>query len=63
MPHAVLVQSLEASSGHGRPVGCCTQQGVFVSPHHGPWVERRTWKPDGSFCLFAGLYRGCQFCF
>lgn len=38
MPHAVPVQSLEASSGHGRPVGCCTQQGVIVSLHHGPRV-------------------------
>lgn len=38
MPHPVPVQSLEASSGHGRPVGCCAQRGVIVSLHQGPWV-------------------------
>lgn len=38
MPHPVPVQSLEASSGHGRPVGGCAQRGVIVSLPHGPWV-------------------------
>lgn len=59
MPHAIPVGSLEASGGHSRLVGYCTQQCVLVSRQCRPWVERRTWKPDGSFWLdftLAGLY-------